>query len=232
MIGMTDYMFRIGCAFLMGALIGLERQFRQHNAGLRTNILVSLASAAFTVLSVTMTTDGGDPSRVAAQIVSGIGFLGGGLILKEGFTVRGLNTAATIWCSAACGTLSGVAMYKEGFVLVIFVLLTHCLLRPLCKYIVKCTTKVYHYTIRVECQRSASDLIQSIIMDTLAFNKEVKMNSMFYKGDGEKNVMVYCDIQILGEHKVLLDLVVSRLRSRPEVSSAGWDRRETPQEDF
>lgn len=229
---MTDYMFRIGCAFLMGALIGLERQFRQHNAGLRTNILVSLASAAFTVLSVTMTTDGGDPSRVAAQIVSGIGFLGGGLILKEGFTVRGLNTAATIWCSAACGTLSGVAMYKEGFVLVIFVLLTHCLLRPLCKYIVKCTTKVYHYTIRVECQRSASDLIQSIIMDTLAFNKEVKMNSMFYKGDGEKNVMVCSDIQILGEHKVLLDLVVSRLRSRPEVSSAGWDRRETPQEDF
>ena len=229
---MTDYMFRIGCAFLMGALIGLERQFRQHNAGLRTNILVSLASAAFTVLSVTRTTDGGDPSRVAAQIVSGIGFLGGGLILKEGFTVRGLNTAATIWCSAACGTLSGVAMYKEGFVLVIFVLLTHCLLRPLCKYIVKCTTKVYHYTIRVECQRSASDLIQSIIMDTLAFNKEVKMNSMFYKGDGEKNVMVCCDIQILGEHKVLLDLVVSRLRSRPEVSSAGWDRRETPQEDF
>lgn len=190
MIGMTDYMFRIGCAFLMGALIGLERQFRQHNAGLRTNILVALASAAFTVLSVTMTTDSGDPSRVAAQIVSGIGFLGGGLILKEGFTVRGLNTAATIWCSAACGTLSGVAMYKEGFVLVIFVLLTHCLLRPLCKYIVKCTTKVYHYTIRVECQRSASDLIQSIIMDTLAFNKEVKMNSMFYKGDGEKNVMV------------------------------------------
>ena len=182
---MSDYMFRIGCAFLMGALIGLERQFRQHNAGLRTNILVALASAAFTVLSVTMTTDSGDPSRVAAQIVSGIGFLGGGLILKEGFTVRGLNTAATIWCSAACGTLSGVAMYKEGFVLVIFVLLTHCLLRPLCKYIVKCTTKVYHYTIRVECQRSASDLIQSIIMDTLAFNKEVKMNSMFYKGDGE-----------------------------------------------
>lgn len=176
MIGMTDYMFRIGCAFLMGALIGLERQFRQHNAGLRTNILVALASAAFTVLSVTMTTDSGDPSRVAAQIVSGIGFLGGGLILKEGFTVRGLNTAATIWCSAACGTLSGVAMYKEGFVLVVFVLLTHCLLRPLCKYIVKCTTKVYHYTIRVECQRSASDLIQSIIMDTLAFNKEVKMN--------------------------------------------------------
>ena len=105
MMGMTDYMFRIGCAFLMGALIGLERQFRQHNAGLRTNILVALASAAFTVLSVTMTTDSGDPSRVAAQIVSGIGFLGGGLILKEGFTVRGLNTAATIWCSAACGKI-------------------------------------------------------------------------------------------------------------------------------
>ena len=85
----------------MGTLIGVERQYRQRNAGLRTNILVAVGAAAFTVLSYSMTTGSGDPSRVAAQIVSGIGFLGGGLILKDGFTVRGLNTAATIWCSRA-----------------------------------------------------------------------------------------------------------------------------------
>ena len=98
----------------MGTLIGVERQYRQRNAGLRTNILVAVGAAAFTVLSYSMTTGSGDPSRVAAQIVSGIGFLGGGLILKDGFTVRGLNTAATIWCSAACGTLSGVGAYCEA----------------------------------------------------------------------------------------------------------------------
>ena len=111
----------------MGTLIGVERQYRQRNAGLRTNILVAVGAAAFTVLSYSMTTGSGDPSRVAAQIVSGIGFLGGGLILKDGFTVRGLNTAATIWCSAACGTLSGVGAYCEAAVLVACVWITHCL---------------------------------------------------------------------------------------------------------
>ena len=80
MILLTDYLARIGCAFLMGTLIGVERQFRQRNAGLRTNILVSVGAAAFTVLSYAMTEEEGDPSRVAAQIVSGVGFLGAGVI--------------------------------------------------------------------------------------------------------------------------------------------------------
>lgn len=133
----SNYLARIGCAFLMGTLIGIERQYRQRNAGLRTNVLVSIGAAAFTILSCDMTIGNGDPSRIAAQIVSGIGFLGGGLILKDGFNVRGLNTAATIWCSAACGTLSGVGLYAEAGILVVCVLITHCLFRPLCLLIEK-----------------------------------------------------------------------------------------------
>lgn len=96
MLLFTDFLLRIGSAFVMGTLIGLERQYRQRDAGLRTNVLVTVSSAAFTVLSYAMTSGNGDPSRVAAQIVSGIGFLGGGLILKDGFNVKELNTAATI----------------------------------------------------------------------------------------------------------------------------------------
>uniref|UniRef100_UPI004025AA75 MgtC/SapB family protein n=1 Tax=Prevotella sp. TaxID=59823 RepID=UPI004025AA75 len=231
MILFSEYLTRIGCAFVMGTFIGVERQIRQRNAGLRTNILVSIAAAAFTILSYSMTTGNGDPSRVAAQIVSGIGFLGGGLILKDGLTVRGLNTAATIWCSAACGTLSGVGLYKEAAILVICVLLTHCLFRPLCALLEKRTAKVYHYSIRAECQRNASNSIQKLIMDTLAFDQDVQLNSLFYKGDDER-VTVCCDMATLGEHKVLLDLVVSRLRSRSEVYSVGWEKKESPQEDF
>ena len=231
MILFSEYLTRIGCAFVMGTFIGVERQIRQRNAGLRTNILVSIGAAAFTILSYSMTTGNGDPSRVAAQIVSGIGFLGGGLILKDGLTVRGLNTAATIWCSAACGTLSGVGLYKEASILVICVLLTHCLFRPLCALLEKHTAKVYHYSIRAECQRNASNSIQKLIMDTLAFDQDVQLNSLFYKGDDER-VTVCCDMATLGEHKVLLDLVVSRLRSRSEVYSVGWEKKESPQEDF
>ena len=231
MILFSEYLTRIGCAFVMGTFIGVERQIRQRNTGLRTNILVSIGAAAFTILSYSMTTGNGDPSRVAAQIVSGIGFLGGGLILKDGLTVRGLNTAATIWCSAACGTLSGVGLYKEAAILVICVLLTHCLFRPLCALLEKRTAKVYHYSIRAECQRNASNSIQKLIMDTLAFDQDVQLNSLFYKGDDER-VTVCCDMATLGEHKVLLDLVVSRLRSRSEVYSVGWEKKESPQEDF
>lgn len=210
MITLIDFIVRTGCAFLMGTLIGMERQYRQHSAGLRTNVLVAVG---------------------AAQIVSGIGFLGGGLILKEGFTVRGLNTAATIWCSAACGTLAGVGMYLEAFVLVACVLITHCVFRPLGTFILKLNTKMYHYTVRAECMKHSADRTQQFLMDMLAFNKNIKVNALFYKGAGDK-VVVCCDMQILGEHKSLLDLVVSRLRSRPDVFSAGWERQESPQEDF
>ena len=231
MIPFVDYLVRIGSAFLMGTLIGVERQYRQRNAGFRTNILVSVGAAAFTILSYSMTSATGDPSRVAAQIVSGIGFIGGGLILKDGFTVRGLNTAATIWCSAACGTLSGVGLYKESAVLVVCVLVTHCFFRPLCTFIEKKASGVFHYSVHAECRKDVSANIQKLIMDTLVFYEDVKLNSLFYKGDGDR-VVVCCDIETLGEHKALLELLVSRLRARPEVLSAGWKKQVSPQEDF
>lgn len=232
MILFSNYLARIGCAFLMGTLIGIERQYRQRNAGLRTNILVSVGAAAFTVLSSDLTVGNGDPSRVAAQIVSGIGFLGGGLILKDGFNVRGLNTAATIWCSAACGTLSGVGLYIEAAVLVACVLLTHCLFRPLCSLIErKRSSGIFQYTIRTECEQTIVDKIQQTIMNTLSFDRNVKLNALFYK-TCENNVVVVCDIEAQGEHKALLDLIVSRLRSQYGVSSAGWEKRAIPQEDF
>ena len=178
-----DYLARMGCAFVMGTLIGIERQYRQRNAGLRTNILVSVGAAAFTVLSCDMTIGNGDPSRVAAQIVSGIGFIGGGLILKDGFNVRGLNTAATIWCSAACGTLSGIGLYAEAAVLVACVLITHCLFRPLCTWIEKQESGPFQYTVHVECEQNLSNKIQQIIMNVLSFDRNVKLNALFGSAD-------------------------------------------------
>lgn len=226
-----DYLARMGCAFVMGTLIGIERQYRQRNAGLRTNILVSVGAAAFTVLSCDMTIGNGDPSRVAAQIVSGIGFIGGELILKDGFNVRGLNTAATIWCSAACGTLSGVGLYAEAAVLVACVLITHCLFRPLCTWIEKKESGLFQYTVHVECEQNLSNKIQQIIMNVLSFDRNVKLNALFHKTSGKKAI-VYCDMEMQGEHKVLLDLLVSRLRSQDGVFSAGWEKKNLPQEDF
>jgi putative Mg2+ transporter-C (MgtC) family protein len=93
----------------LSALIGFERQWRNRHAGLRTNTLVALGSASFVIFEALVPGDA-SPTRVAAQVVSGIGFLGAGLIFREGLSVRGLNTAATIWCSAAIGVLAGAGV--------------------------------------------------------------------------------------------------------------------------
>jgi uncharacterized membrane protein YhiD involved in acid resistance len=104
-------------AGICGSLIGLEREARDKGAGIRTHTLVSLGACLFTLVSLnTASQFGGDPSRIAAQIVSGIGFLGGGAILQERDKVRGLTTAATIWISAAIGMACGLKQIKEGFV--------------------------------------------------------------------------------------------------------------------
>ncbi len=224
MILFVDYLIRMGSAFLAGALIGLERQCRQRNAGLRTNILVSVGSAAFTVLSYAITSQNGDPSRVAAQIVSGIGFLGGGLILKDGFNVRGLNTAATIWCSAACGTLAGVGFFSELAVLVACVLVTHCLFRPLCHFIETKFEGAASLTVKVECDKESLDAVRNIITNTLLFG-EARVNELFYK-EADGVFVVFCDFEARGDDWTLSELIIRRLQAHAGVISAGWHRRE------
>jgi len=93
-------------ALVLGAVIGSERQFRGRMAGLRTNALVSLGAAGFVTFAA-LYPDDINPTRVAAQVVSGIGFLGAGIIFRDGFNIQGINTAATLWCSAAVGLISG-----------------------------------------------------------------------------------------------------------------------------
>lgn len=117
----------VGVAFVLGCVIGLERQVRQRTAGLRTNVLVAVAAAAFVDLSMRLVP--GD-TRVISYVVSGVGFLGAGAIMKEGASVRGLNTAATLWGSAAVGAASGAGMIVEAVVVACFVLAANTLLRP------------------------------------------------------------------------------------------------------
>lgn len=106
---MFPYISNLLAAMLLGALIGAERQWRQRMAGLRTNALVATGAAVFILSSMSTSPD--SPGRIAAQIVSGIGFLGAGVIMREGMNVRGLNTAATLWCSAAIGVLCGLGQF-------------------------------------------------------------------------------------------------------------------------
>jgi putative Mg2+ transporter-C (MgtC) family protein len=115
-IGWADVLLRLFVAAALGAAIGLEREWRERQAGLRTHLLVCVGSALFTLVSAYGFSEWGarvDPTRIAAQIVTGIGFLGAGAIIRQGLSVRGLTTAATLWLVAAIGMAVG-AGYWEG----------------------------------------------------------------------------------------------------------------------
>lgn len=125
-----DTLISLFTAFVLGTLIGAERQYRQRTAGLRTNVLVAVGAAAFVDLAMHLT--GADGAvRVISYVVSGIGFLGAGVIMKQGMDVRGLNTAATLWASAAVGSCAGADMVAQATALTFFVIAGNTLLRPL-----------------------------------------------------------------------------------------------------
>ncbi len=112
-LSIGQFEMRLLLAFVLGAIIGLERQWQHKIAGLKTNSLVAGGAALFILLSEKITGDSSAAARVAAQIVTGIGFLGAGVIMREGINISGINTAATIWCSGAIGSIAGVTPPKN-----------------------------------------------------------------------------------------------------------------------
>ncbi|WP_321382618.1 MgtC/SapB family protein [uncultured Enterococcus sp.] len=115
-------------SIIAGALIGIERQWRKKIAGVRTMVLVSLGATTFVSISFMIEFDG-SPTRIAAQVVSGIGFLAGGIIIRDGFNVTGLNTAATLWCTAAIGAMIGASFIKEGLLAAVVITLVNIVIR-------------------------------------------------------------------------------------------------------
>lgn len=123
---------RVLIAGLLGAALGLEREWRGKEAGLRTNTLIAIGSALFSALSLTF---GGDPARIAAQVVTGVGFLGAGAIMRDGANIQGLTTAAMIWVNAAIGVAAGAGRVRLAIMTTGIVLLAMLLLTPLDKRI-------------------------------------------------------------------------------------------------
>src|SRR5688500_3391106 len=135
---MTDFELiqRLLLSVVLGAVLGFEREWRQKYAGLRTNILIALGSTLFTVMSIDLSvSSGGDPTRIAAQIVTGIGFLGAGAIMRTGGGVRGLTTASMIWVNAAIGVAVGGGEYRLAVIATAVALVVLVLLNPVERWI-------------------------------------------------------------------------------------------------
>ena len=127
---LSDFALRIGAALLSGLMIGFERQWQHKAAGLRTNTLVAVGSALYTLLSISLTREQGDVTRIIGQVVTGIGFLCAGVIFKEGFSLHGLTTAAVIWCNSAIGCLAAAGMFAETALATATIIGVNLLLKP------------------------------------------------------------------------------------------------------
>ena len=214
----------LAVAFLLGTLIGFERQWRQRSAGLRTTTLVATGAVAFADMGLRLTGAEG-ATRIIAYIVSGIGFLGAGVILKDGTNIRGLNTAATLWCSAAVGAFSGSGLLAEAIALTLFVLAGNTLLRTLVNYInrspidERATEAIY--TIHVVCDHEAVSDARDLLFAQLE-GANYPIHEIETLSESDDQVELAAVLVPTTAEPAELDAVVAALKRSPVIKSATW----------
>jgi putative Mg2+ transporter-C (MgtC) family protein len=212
---------------------GLERQWRQRTAGLRTNALVALGAALFELFAVLLSGQHGvDPTRIAAYVVSGIGFLGAGVILRDGIHVRGINTAATIWCSAAVGVLAGAGYLPAAAIAAALILTAHLALRPVARRADRLPAAPGSevettYSFRAVTRAADEAHIRTLVVRELARDDFVLHSVQSHDLDGGTGLVeVTAELQRLGRDDLALEAAVSRLSLEPAVSSVTWTTAE------
>jgi putative Mg2+ transporter-C (MgtC) family protein len=214
----------LAAAFVLGAGIGFERQWRQRTAGLRTNVLVAVGADAFADLGMRLRgVEGG--TQIIAYVVSGIGFLGAGVILKDGTNIRGLNTAATLWCSAAVGAFCGSGLIVEAALLTLAVLSANTLFRPLVNWvnrrpIAEDVTEA-QYQVHVVCKPEAVSAVRDLL-DAELDRASYPVREVDLLSDNEEQVELAAVLVPTTASAVELDAVVAALERSPLVRSATW----------
>lgn len=225
---LLDTLVSLGAAFILGAVIGLERQYRQRTAGLRTNVLVCVGASSFVDLAVRFhEIHGGTPGalHVIAYVISGIGFLGAGVIMREGGSISGLNTAATLWGSAAVGAAAGADLLLEAILATVFVVAANTVLRPVVHAInrrpldipsVEVTNTVYAIVHR-EQQKQARASVERELERAGYPVRELAVHA-FGKDDIEIEATL-ASTSVDGED---LDALTARLQEMPMIIQAFW----------
>ncbi|WP_422745347.1 MgtC/SapB family protein [Mycobacterium sp. WMMD1722] len=222
----VELITRVGLATLLGVIIGVERQWRARMAGLQTMALVSMGSALFFILGA-FSFPGTDPTRVAAQIVSGIGFLGAGVILKHGLSVVGLNTAATLWATAAVGALAGAWMWREAIAGAAIVVFGNLFLQPLARRMDirsgrNAAEEASTFTIEVACPRDSGEQVRALVGSALGSAEltVTAISSAVRAADDE--TVVRADVSTGAGGEAGVEAAVSELATDPRVRAARW----------
>ena len=225
---LATFFIRLLICFILSILIGLERQLRHRMVGLRTNVLVCIGAFLFVYLSFGINVS--DQTRIAAQVVSGIGFLGAGVILRDGSKIKGLNTAATLWCVAAIGTLCASGLVIEATIGTIFVLLSNVILRLFSLFImgkVKASEKE-KYIIRINCKKTKEEKVRTSFAKTIDDN-DLVLNSLERSEITEEEGKLKAIMITSTPSKV--EMVINKISTNPGVVSITWEHEKVSKTD-
>lgn len=230
MLTLFDFTLRLAVAFALGAAIGTERQWRQRMAGLRTNMLVALGASIFVAMGVRI---GGDAAgRVTSYVVSGIGFLGAGVIMKDGINIRGLNTAATLWCSASIGALCGMGYLPEAIIGTVFIILTHLLMRPVGIRLgrlpirKKAITQI-GYLLVIKCSQDVENHLRVLLLQFTNSDDKLLLRSLKSTDEGDPSVaLITAEILANGNEDTTMEKIAGRLTIEHRVFEVSWNKME------
>lgn len=212
-------------ALACGAVIGSERQVRQRMAGLRTNALVALGAAGFVIFSG-LFPDEVSHTRVAAQIVSGIGFLGAGIIFRDGFNIHGLNTAATLWCSAGVGMMAGAGAWDLALLLTGMVVFVNLGLRPLVKWLKRHTRAGVPlgrgYRVIVTVTEPQEAMARSLMLRTLSLGGLHLSDIGLSPGEDGRGLDLWATVTAEGVGETGIEQAVQRLAAEPGLMRVRW----------
>ena len=222
-LDVLTFLVHILVALGLGVVIGIERQLGQHPAGVRTNSLVCLGAALFVSLSTSES-----PTRIAAQVVSGIGFICGGAILREGINVRGMNTAATLWCTAAIGTLVGFGQWLPAVLGTAGIVGAHFLFRPIAHFIDnysqgKSETELL-YDVKLVCQSAQGNAIRALVIDQIKAARMRLQGLTMEDTSAPEQVQMKIHLYSAQQNEKALNDLVALLAGKTEVVRVSWGK--------
>lgn len=221
----TQFLFQIIICFLLSSCIGIERQFRRRLVGLRTIILVSIGAFLFVRFSYAFPTS--DMTRVAAQVVAGIGFLGAGVIIKDNKSVKGLTTAATLWCAAAIGILCAANLLFEAAVGTLLVLFTNIVLRTVNSKINALSGNINYnmYSYSIVCEDKAEKEVLKTIKD-ITKKHESLINNIEISEIENGNVKIELSIVDNSNNDFVSNDIMQKLSGRKDITSISLNKKD------
>lgn len=221
----VEFLFKITICFLLSSCIGIERQYRRRLVGLRTIILVSIG--AFLFVSFSFAFPDSDMTRIAAQVVAGIGFLGAGVIIKDNKSVKGLTTAATLWCAAAIGVLCAANLLFEAAVGTLLVLFTNVVLRTVNSKINKLSGNINYntYSYSIVCEEVAEKEVLKTIKDIVKKHESL-INNMQTNEIENNNIKIELCIMDSSNNDFVSNDMMQSLAGRKDIISISLNKKD------